>query len=212
MVVSNMMNLVQDYIRRLQATLDMLPEEKIYEVIELLHEARLSQRLILVMGNGGSAATASHMVCDLMKNTRKKSLPNLRVIGLADNMPIVSALANDEGYENVFAGQLASYAQPGDVVIAISASGNSPNVLKAVELANQIGARTVGFTGYDGGKLGQMVEFHVNVPSNDIEQVEDIHLVLDHMITSILRSADSPECFPQLALQQRVPQVPVQSQ
>jgi D-sedoheptulose 7-phosphate isomerase len=154
------------------------------------------------MGNGGSAATASHMVCDLMKNTRKMDLPNLRVLGLADNMPVFSALGNDEGYENVFAGQLASYAQPGDVVVAISASGNSPNVLKAVELANQIGARTVGFTGYNGGKLGQMVEFHINVPSDNIEQVEDIHLVLEHMITSVLRSADTPEWRPQLALQQ----------
>ena len=196
------MNHVQDYVRRLQATLDMLPEEKIYEVVELLHEARVNQRLILVMGNGGSAATASHMVCDLMKNTRKDDLPNLRVIGLADNMPVFSALGNDEGYENVFAGQLASYAGPGDVVIAISASGNSPNVLKAVELANQIGARTVGLTGYDGGKLGQMVDLHVNVPSDNIEQVEDIHLVLEHMITSILRSADSPTWNPQVVLQQ----------
>jgi len=195
------MNTLQDYIRQLQSTLDRLPEEKIYEVIELLHEARLKRRQIIVMGNGGSAATASHMVCDFMKNTRSKNLPNLRVIGLADNMPIFSALANDEGYENVFAGQLASYAQPGDVVIAVSGSGNSPNVLKAIEMANQIGARTVGFTGFNGGKLGGMVEFHVNVPSNSIEQVEDIHMVLDHMITSALRSADAPEWSPRLALE-----------
>ena len=197
-----MMNHVQDYLRRLQTTLEILPEEKIYEVVELLHEARLSQRLVLVMGNGGSAATASHMVCDWMKNTRKKELPNLRVICLADNMPVFSALANDEGYENVFAVQVASYAQPGDVVMAVSASGNSPNVLKAVELAKQIGARTVGITGYDGGKLGQMVDLHINVPSNDIEQVEDIHLMLDHMITSALRQADTPEWSPRLTLQQ----------
>lgn len=193
------MNSIQNYISHLHATLDALAETSIYAVIELLHEARISQRQIFIMGNGGSAATASHMVCDFMKNTRKKGLPNFRVIGLADNMPVFSALANDEGYENVFAGQLESFVQPGDVVIAISASGNSANVLNAVELANRAGARTVGLTGFDGGKLGKLVEFHINVPSDSIEHVEDVHMVLDHVLTHHLRSADSPEWSPRLA-------------
>jgi D-sedoheptulose 7-phosphate isomerase len=133
------------------------------------------------------------MVCDLMKNTRSQDLPNFRIIGLADNMPVFSALANDEGYENVFAAQLESFVHPDDVVVAISASGNSPNVLKAVELANRAGARTVGMTGFDGGKLGKMVDIHLHVPSHIIEHVEDIHLVLEHLITRILRSAETPE-------------------
>lgn len=187
------MNLIQDYISQLHATLDKLPDAQIAEVVELLHEARISQRQIFVMGNGGSAATASHMVCDLMKNTRHKDLPNFRVIGLADNMPVFSALANDEGYEHVFSQQLASFVQPSDVVIAISASGNSPNVLHAVELANRVGARTIGMTGFDGGKLGRMVDVQLHVPSAVIEHVEDLHLMLEHLITKILRSADSPE-------------------
>jgi len=187
------MNPIRDYISQLHATLDQLPEEQIAAVVELLHEARVNQRHVFVMGNGGSSATASHMVCDLMKNTRKVDLPNFRVIGLADNMPIFSAMANDEGYEHVFSQQLASFVQPSDVVIAISASGNSRNVLNAVELANRAGARTIGMTGFDGGKLGRMVEFHLHVPSHVIEHVEDLHLMLEHLITKILRSADSPE-------------------
>jgi D-sedoheptulose 7-phosphate isomerase len=187
------MNLIQDYFSKLHTTLDMLPEEQIVQVVDLLHEARLNQRQVFVMGNGGSASTASHMVCDLMKNTRSQDLPNFRIIGLADNMPVFSALANDEGYENVFAAQLESFVRPDDVVVAISASGNSPNVLKAVELANRAGARTVGMTGFDGGKLGKMVDIHLHVPSHIIEHVEDIHLVLEHLITRILRSAETPE-------------------
>jgi len=193
-------NPIQDYIGQLHNTLDILPEALISVAIDILHEARLSQRQIFIMGNGGSASTASHMVCDLSKNTRKKDLPNFRVIGLTDNMAIFSALANDEGYENVFAGQLVSFVHPGDVVVAISASGNSPNVLKAVELANQMGARTIGMTGFDGGKLGKMVEINLHVPSNVIEHVEDIHLMLEHLITKALRNADSRGWSSKMAL------------
>jgi D-sedoheptulose 7-phosphate isomerase len=142
------------------------------------------------MGNGGSAATASHMVCDLAKNTRTPEAPDFRVIGLADNMPIFSALANDEGYENVFSQQLANFVQPGDVVIGISASGKSPNVVKAIELARRAGAITIGFTGFDGGRLHELVDLEIHVPSHTIEHVEDIHLTLDHVITKAIREMD----------------------
>ena len=191
---------IQDYISQLHKTLDELPEAQIIEMIDILHEARLSQRQIFIMGNGGSASTASHFVCDLSKNTRKSHLPNFRVIGLADNMAVLSALANDEGYENVFAQQLVSFVHPGDVVIAISASGNSPNVLKAIEQANYMGARTVGMTGFDGGKLAKLVQINVHVPSHIIEHVEDIHLILEHVITKALRDTDSAEWSPDNAL------------
>ena len=186
------MNTIQDYISQLHKTLDALPESRIIEVIDILNEARLSQRQIFIMGNGGSASTASHFVCDLSKNTRKGYLPNYKVIGLTDNMAVLSALANDEGYENVFAQQLVSFVQPGDVVIAISASGNSPNVLKATELANRMGARTIAMTGFDGGKLAKLAQINIHVPSNIIEHVEDIHLVLEHLITKALRDAELP--------------------
>jgi D-sedoheptulose 7-phosphate isomerase len=188
-----MNNPIRDYISTLQGTLDMLPEALIAEAIDTLHQARLDQRQIFVMGNGGSASTASHIVCDLAKNTRKNELPNFRVIGLADNMAIFSALANDEGYENVFTAQLANLLRPGDLVIAISASGNSPNVIKAVEYARQHGAQVIGMTGFAGGRLGELVDIHLHVPSHIIEHVEDAHLALEHLIVRVLKGADSPE-------------------
>jgi phosphoheptose isomerase len=132
----------------------------IEEVIDTLHDARLTGKQVFIMGNGGSASTASHFVCDLAKNTRKEGWPHFKAIGLADNIAIFSAYANDEGYDNVFAQQLASLICTGDIVIGISASGNSPNVLKAMEIAKQHRAKTIGFTGFDGGKLGKMVDEH----------------------------------------------------
>ena len=181
------MDSIRSYIEILQKTLDLLPEDRINQVIDLLHAARLERRQVFIMGNGGSASTASHFVCDLGKNTRFSELPNFKVIGLTDNMAIFSALANDEGYDSVFAQQLTSFVQPGDIVVGISASGKSPNVLRAIEVANKAGAVTVGFTGFDGGRLGDMVQIHVHVPSDSIEHVEDIHLSLEHMISQALR-------------------------
>jgi len=181
------MNEITHYISTLQQTLDRLPEEKIAQVIDILEQARLEDRQVFIMGNGGSAATASHFVCDLAKNTRKKGWPLFRVIGLTDNMPIFSAYANDEGFENVFVQQLASLVRPHDVVIGISTSGNSENVLRAIELANRVNAITIGFTGYQGGKLGPMVGINVLIPSDSIEQLEDIHLMLEHLICKTLK-------------------------
>lgn len=180
------MNYIQSYLVELSQTLDRLPEDRIDQVVRTLHEARLNNRQVFIMGNGGSASTASHFVCDLGKNTRIKGMPNFRVIGLADNMALFSALANDEGYENVFSGQLASLVCPGDVVIGISASGNSPNVLNAIQLAKEMEAATIGFTGFDGGRLSRMVEIPVHVDSYVIEHVEDIHLMLEHLICKAL--------------------------
>jgi len=182
------------YINELKLVLDLLSSEVIDLVIDTMHAARIGGHRIFVMGNGGSASTATHMVCDLAKNTRKPGWPSFKVIGLADNMAIFSALANDEGYENVFVQQLANLVEPGDVVVAISASGNSKNVLNAVDFANKIGAITVGFTGFDGGKLGKMSKINLHVPSDCIEQVEDIHLMLEHLIAKSLRElVQSPE-------------------
>lgn len=181
------MDIVHSYISTIKETLDQLHTDAINDVIAVLHEARKVQRQIFIMGNGGSASTASHFVCDLAKNTRKPDWPHFRVIGLADNMAILSAYANDEGYENVFAQQLANLVQPDDVVIGISTSGKSPNVLRAIELANKAEATTIGFTGFDAGVLGHMVDLHLHVPSDCIEQVEDIHLILEHLITKALR-------------------------
>lgn len=178
---------VKDYIAQMQHILSDLPVERINEVILLLQQARAEGRQIFIMGNGGSASTASHFVADLAKNTRHAGQPDFKVMGLADNMALLSAYANDEGYENVFARQLASFLRPGDIVIGISTSGNSSNVIRAIDLANQAGAVTVGLTGFNGGFLGTLVDYHLHVPSQVIEQVEDVHLMIEHIIIKSLR-------------------------
>ena len=184
------MEQIQNYISKIQQTMAQLPQPLISEVIHVLQRARMQGSQVFIMGNGGSASTASHFVCDLAKNTRYDGLPHYRVIGLADNMEIFSAYANDEGYENVFSQQLINLVNPGDVVIAISASGNSKNVVTAVEEAQKHNVTTIGFTGFDGGRLGQLVNIHIHVDSKIIEHVEDIHLMLEHMI--VLTIKDQP--------------------
>jgi D-sedoheptulose 7-phosphate isomerase len=182
-----MTNPIQSYFTDFKATLDLIDQHPIELTIERLHQARLARQKIFIMGNGGSASTASHFVCDLAKNTRVSGYADYRVIGLSDNMGLVTAYANDEGYENSFVYQLASLVDEGDVVIGISTSGNSENVLRAIDHANLVGATTIGFTGFTAGKLGQMVDIHCHVPSDCIEQVEDIHLLFEHLITKVLR-------------------------
>lgn len=196
---------LQKYSRQLSNTLINLPFDAIDRVVDILHSARLNDRQVFIMGNGGSAATASHFVCDLAKNTRKENWPLFRVIGLTDNMSIFSAYANDEGYENVFVQQLASLVRPYDVVIGISASGNSKNVLKAIELANQVDAITIGFTGFDGGQLAGMVDISVHIENDNIEQVEDVHLTLEHMMITALRERLATDTKP-YQLSQFLPQ------
>ncbi len=181
------MEFIQNYISTLQQTMAQLSQPLISEVIHLLQHARMQGNQVFILGNGGSASTASHFVCDLAKNTRREGLPHFRAIGLTDNMEIFSAYANDEGYENVFSQQLINLIRPGDIVIAISASGNSKNVLNAVDEARKYGVTTIGFTGFDGGRLGQMVDVHIHVRSNIIEHVEDIHLMLEHMIVRTIK-------------------------
>jgi D-sedoheptulose 7-phosphate isomerase len=180
---------IQNYISILHQTIDQLPTQLIAEVIDVLQNARMQGNKVFIMGNGGSASTASHFVCDLAKNTRCEGLPHYKVVGLADNMAIFSAYANDEGYENVFSQQLANLIQPGDIVIAISASGNSKNVINAIQEAQKHNVTTIGFTGFDGGRLGQMVNIHIHVKSHIIEHVEDIHLMLEHMIVKTIKES-----------------------
>lgn len=181
------MEQVTNYIAELQTTMGRLPRELIAQVIEILHDARMSGRQIFIMGNGGSASTATHFVCDLAKNTRRSGQPHFRVIGLTDNMAIFSAYANDEGYDQVFSQQMANLINPTDIVIGISASGNSPNVLNGIEEAKKHNATTIAFTGFTGGKLGPMADINIHVDSNIIEHVEDIHLMLEHMIVKALK-------------------------
>lgn len=184
------MEQIQNYISTLQQTMSQLPQSLISEVIHVLQHARMQGNQVFIMGNGGSASTASHFVCDLAKNTRYDGLPHFRAIGLADNMEIFSAYGNDEGYESVFSQQLINLVNAGDVVIAISASGNSMNVVNAVVEAQKHSATTIGFTGFDGGRVGKLVDIHIHVDSEIIEHVEDIHLMLEHMIVRTIK--DNP--------------------
>jgi D-sedoheptulose 7-phosphate isomerase len=176
-----------EYVTGLKHTLDKLPWERVERVLDLLDEARLAGRQVYIFGNGGSASTATHMAADLSKNTAMPGTPRLRTLSLNDNMALFSALGNDLGYDSVFAEQLRTLLQVGDVVIAISASGNSPNVLKAIDAATEMGATTVGLSGFAGGKLSKVVDISIVAENDIIEQVEDIHLILEHIITSAMR-------------------------
>lgn len=178
---------IRTYLSELHSTLNSLPTGRIEHAVDVLHRARMEGRKVFFMGNGGSASTASHFACDLGKNTRAPKVPDFRVLALTDNLATFSALANDEGYENVFLGQITSLLERGDVVIGISTSGNSENVVRAIEFAQERGAQTIAFTGFDGGRLGKIVDLEVHVPSDNIERVEDIHLMLEHLMCTALR-------------------------
>lgn len=183
------MNQFRNYIVDIQRVVNRLPIHKIEATVERLVEARLARKQIFVMGNGGSAATASHLGCDLGKNTHSGHAPRMRVHALTDSTPLITAYGNDCGYESIFAEQLANFVEAGDLVLAISASGNSANVLNAIDLAKQHGAYTIGWSGYDGGALAAMVDLPLVVPCHNIEQIEDIHMMLSHMVTMGVRNA-----------------------
>lgn len=157
--------------------------ESIAEFIGLLEKARLNGNTIFFAGNGGSAATASHFANDLAIGTRLTNQP-FRAISLTDNVAIITAIANDIGYESIFSEQLRTLAFPNDMLVAISASGNSPNILRAVEFGNSIGMTTVGLTGFTGGKLKTIVRHALHVPTAQGEYgpVEDLHMILDHLV------------------------------
>ncbi|MFB3813629.1 MAG: HAD-IIIA family hydrolase [Terriglobales bacterium] len=177
------------YNERLQRCFDETPVEKLERIVEILREARREQRRVFFLGNGGSAATAMHMAVDFGKGTAVPGVPRLRAISLADNVGAITAWANDDSYDVVFKEQLVNLLEPGDVVIAITASGNSPNVLRAVEYARERKAITIGFIGFGGGKLKNMVDIDVTVSPKDYGVVEDFHLVLNHILSQYLKKA-----------------------
>jgi len=181
------MERIKNYITNLQAAINALSVEEIRCVIDLIMKAYESDKQIFVIGNGGSASTASHFACDLGKGTIVEGKPRLRVISLTDNVALMSAWGNDSSYDDIFVEQLKNLLNQGDLVIGISASGNSANILKAIEYANSMECPTVGLTGFGGGKLAEMADESIIVDSYDYGPVEDIHLVLDHIIGSWIR-------------------------
>lgn len=184
---------ITSYLEELKTVLERFPVDEIERVVDILLDARRTGATVFVLGNGGSAATASHFACDLGKSATSPGVPRFRVVALTDNVPLLTAWANDTDYVNVFSEQLQNLLRPGDVVIAISGSGNSPNVLKAVEVGRQAGATTIGLTGFEGGKLKDLVDICIVVPANHMGQAEDGHMILDHVITDCIKEASSEQ-------------------
>ena len=184
---------VDDYFQRLAAAIEAISRESIRQAVEILLEASRKRRRVYLIGNGGSAATASHMACDLNKTASVDGKPLFRAVALTDNVPLLTAWGNDSEYEEIFAQQLVNHVEPGDVVVGISTSGQSENVLRALALARQVGALTIGFTGDTGGELPAMVDCCIRVPSSHIGCQEDVHMALDHAITFAIRDRLSRE-------------------
>ena len=180
----------KSYLTELKSVLERLPLDAINGVVEAIEAAHAADKQIFVIGNGGSAATASHMMNDLCKGTLghkgDASWKRFRVIALTDNVSLMTAWANDTDYNHVFSEPLKNLAQRGDVLVAISASGNSPNIIAAVEAAKEIGMHVIGLAGFGGGKLAKMADVSFVVPSDGYGPVEDVHMILDHIITGYL--------------------------
>jgi len=184
---------IEAYFTKLKNTIDKLPIERINDLMNILVKAKNEEKTIFIMGNGGSSATASHFVCDFNKGVSLNRNKKFKFICLNDNIPSIMAYANDISFEEVFVQQLKSYFQKGDVVIGISGSGNSKNVIKAIEYAISNGGVTVGITGFGGGRLKEIVECNVNIAINDMQIVEDLHMALDHCMMQILSNSKYEE-------------------
>jgi D-sedoheptulose 7-phosphate isomerase len=183
-----MMNF-SEYKEYTQRALESVDEGEIERFIDALYDAYDRGATIFVIGNGGSAANASHFAQDLAKGTCQDmgQEKRIRALSLADNTAFISALGNDEGYDQIFVQQLRTFCRPGDMVVAISGSGNSPNVLRTIEYANANGLKTWGITGFNGGKLREMADACVHVPLNDMCTAESIHSVVLHWVVICLK-------------------------
>jgi len=176
------MTFPQQYKSELLQAIDTIDLDKVNEAIELFRDARANGRRIFVCGNGGSASTASHFACDIVKGASYNRQSRFRIMALTDQVPTLTAYANDVSYDAVFVEQLKNFAEPGDLFMGISGSGNSPNVLRAIEYANSIGCRTIALTGRDGGKLGPMAQLNIQALVPHMGRVEDTHMIVCHMI------------------------------
>ncbi len=186
------MNYIADYIAKVQGDLSKLDQASIGKLIELLRAARNSGKTIFTMGNGGSASTASHWVNDLVKGASFEKEKRFRVVCLNDSVATVSAYSNDVGYEVSLLEPLKNFVQQDDLVIAISGSGNSENVIRAIEFAKSAGAKTVGLTGRDGGKLGKLVDLEIRVAEPHMGRIEDVHMMITHIASwSFIEESES---------------------
>ncbi|SEI51960.1 D-sedoheptulose 7-phosphate isomerase [Dyadobacter koreensis] len=183
-------NFVTNYIEELKETLDNLDKQEIVKFASILEQARQNGNKVFIFGNGGSGSTATHFACDINKGASLGKEKRHKIIALTDNIPIMLAYSNDMSYDDVFVEQLKNFIETGDVVVGISGSGNSKNIIKAIEFANGQGNTTVGITGFDGGKLKKLATYSVNANRNDMQISEDIHMILVHLMMKILEAID----------------------
>ena len=176
------------YFRMVSTVITRLPCEAIDQVSEVLFRAYDAGHSVYLFGNGGSAALASHMACDLGKGTVNGSPKRFRITALTDNVPLITAWANDSCYEEIFSQQIENCVTPGDVAFAISGSGNSPNVLNALRVARRMGATTVGISGFHGGRMKELCDFCIVVPCDNMQIIEDLHVCISHALFTMIRS------------------------
>jgi D-sedoheptulose 7-phosphate isomerase len=182
-------SVARTYLENLSQVLALVSADALDSAIDLLLEARANRRRVYIVGNGGSAATASHLACDLVKTAQVPGMAPLRAFALADNTALMTAWANDVSFNRTFAEQVLAIADADDVVLLISASGNSKNILDALEAARSVGAKTLALVGFDGGAAALMADFVVHVPCNDYGLVEDTHAAIGHAMTAAIRAA-----------------------
>lgn len=186
------MTFAAEYKRNVLEAIDRIDLSTVHRAIDWFREARDAGRRIFVCGNGGSAATASHFVCDMIKGASLCGAPRFRIQALNDCIPTLTAYSNDVSYDVVFAEQLCNFAESGDLFMAISGSGNSPNVVRAMEYANAAGCRTIALTGRDGGKLGPLAQLNIHVEAPHMGRIEDAHMIVCHMICYYFMDAERP--------------------
>lgn len=178
---------IESYLTRLHAAVEALPRERLAELGEILYRTYRNGQQVFTLGNGGSASTASHMAADLAKNTISANMRRFRIVSLNDNQALLTALANDLGYQNVFSEQLKNLIRAGDLLIALSGSGNSPNVINAIRYAQRQCAEVVAILGFEGGEAARLADLSVVVPSDHYGIVEDTHLIINHILVDYFR-------------------------
>lgn len=183
------MEFIKNYFDEIKKTIDKVSLKEVEEVIHVLHQAYKEDKQIFIMGNGGSASLASHFACDIGKGTLEKNYETkkrFRVMSLTDNIATITAYANDLNYEEVFSQQLKNLVLPKDIVIAITGSGNSKNIIRGIEETLEMEGVTIGFTGFNGGRLKKIIDYNIHVPSRNYGIIEDTHTILTHIISSNL--------------------------
>jgi D-sedoheptulose 7-phosphate isomerase len=182
-----MVESIEKYLSEVSKLVLKIPPSSVERITSVILEAYRNGKRVFVFGNGGGSSTSAHFVCDLAKGTVMENKPRLKAISLAENIPLLTAWANDTDYTNTFGEQLKNLVEPGDVVIGLSGSGMSPNVINAFLVANDAGATSVLFSGFDGGNALKTAMDAIVVPSTDMQQIEDVHMILTHIIFRCLK-------------------------